>query len=345
MLLSEISPAALGAVTASAAGGGAVKVLVVTKMWPTPGDALRNGFLKHQVQALRDLGVDCDVLVTQDRGSGPLGYLRAALAVRRALALGEYDIVHAHYGLTGLSCLAQSLPLVLTLHGSDIYGAVDADGRTTLKGRMESAISRLVARRADVVIAVSSRMLGLIERADAVVVPVGIDTNLFRPIDQAAARRELGLDRSTPYVLFAANPENPVKRHWLAQQALSILQAEFPTAELVSVFGEPLERMPLWMNAADVLLITSAYEGGPMIHREAMACNLPVVSVNVGDVAVHVSDISLSRVVDDDPLLLADALCPIIRARERSNGRRFAQRNDATAAAEAIKSVYLRLTD
>jgi glycosyltransferase involved in cell wall biosynthesis len=313
-------------------------------MWPTASNAFRNGFLKRQVQALRELSVDCDVLVIEDRHSGPLGYGRAALAVRRAVSSGQYDIVHAHYGLTGATCLVQGRPLVLTLHGSDIYGAVDAEGRKTIKGRLESAISRFVARRADVVIAVSSRMCALIPRTPSVVVPVGIDTNLFRPIDRAQARRELGLDESRPYVLFAAKPDNPVKRHWLAEQTMSVLREEFPTAKLVSVFGEPLERMPLWMNAADALLITSAYEGGPLIHREAMACNLPVVSVDVGDVALHLKDVAFSRVADDDdPTLLAGALRPIIRARERSNGRPRAQETDATATAEVIKRLYLKL--
>lgn len=345
MLISETSIPSRTVAPASVAGNGAPRVLVVTKMWPTAEDSHRNGFLKRQIQAVRDQGVECDVLVIQDQGSGPLGYGRAALTVRRAVSRGRYDIVHAHYGLTGVICLAQGRPLVVTLHGSDIYGAVDATGRRTLKGRVESAVSRFVARRADVAIAVSSRMLALLPQGGSVVVPIGIDTDLFRPIDRARARRELGLHESRPYVIFAANPDNPIKRHWLAEQTMSVVQEEFPAAELVSVFGEPLERMPLWMNAADALLITSLYEGGPMIHREAMACNLPVVSVNVGDVAVHLKDVALSGVVDgDDPTHLAGALRGVLRARRRSDGRRKAQEHDATAAAVAIKDLYLQTT-
>jgi len=314
-------------------------------MWPTPNDSFRNGFLKLQVDAVRRLGLECDVLVTQEQGSGPLGYLRTALAVRRLISSGGYDVVHAHYGLTGLSCLLQDRPLVVTLHGSDINGAIDIQGRKTRKGRLEAAISRAVARRADAVIAVSARMAALVSPATTIVVPIGIDTELFRPIDRAQARRELCLDESRHYILFAANPDNPIKRHWLAERAMGILHESHPEAELLTVFGEPFDRMPLWMNAADALLITSAYEGGPMVHREAMACNLPVVSVDVGDVALHLEDVALSRVVADDPLALAGAIREVIQSGSRSDGRRGVESTRTEATAEAIRNIYRRLQE
>lgn len=318
----------------------APKVLVVTKMWPTRQTRFRNGFLKREVEAVRQQGVECEVLVIQDTGAGPRSYLDAALAVRQQIRSGDYDLVHAHYGLTAMACLYQPRPLVVTLHGSDIYGAVDERGRNTAKGRLERAISRWVAWRADAVVTVSKRMAALIPWAKPIVVPVGIDTELFRPDARDQARRTLDLDCSTPYIIFAANPRNPVKRHWLAEQAVSLLKSDLPRAQLVSVFGEPLDRMPLWMNAADVLLITSVREGGPLVHREAMACNLPVVSVDVGDVAEHMTEVDQSCIVADDPHAVAAALKAMIARGSRSNGRTVAERTSLSTSAQALSHIY-----
>jgi teichuronic acid biosynthesis glycosyltransferase TuaC len=312
-------------------------------MWPTAHDGFRNGFLERQVDAVRKLGIDCEVLVIHGSRLGPIGYAKAAAAVTRKVFSGEFDIVHAHYGLTGASCLFQRRPLVVTLHGSDFYGAVGVRGRRTLKGSLEAAISRVVARRADAVVAVSRRMAAHMAWAEPTVVPVGIDTDLFHPIDRDHARRALGLDCATPYVLFAANPHSPVKRHWLAKEAVSRLREDMPRARLVEVFGEPFDRMPLWMNAADALLITSVYEGGPMIHREAMACNLPVVSVDVGDVRAHLNGLRTSRVVPDDPRALASALREVIAKGVRSEDRAGAVPTDIVEAAEMLRDIYRRL--
>jgi glycosyltransferase involved in cell wall biosynthesis len=103
--------------------------------------------------------------------------------------------------------------------------------------------------------------------------------------------------------------------------------------------------MPIWMSAADALLITSLYEGGPMIHREAMACNLPVVSVDVGDVALHLSGVAQSHVIAADPSLLADALESVINSGCRSDGRARAQVLDIAATANAINEIYAQLAD
>jgi teichuronic acid biosynthesis glycosyltransferase TuaC len=318
-------------------------VLVVTKMWPTIETSFRNGFLKLQVEALQRRGVSCDVLVAPAGLRGLFGYLRIALAVRRAVSSGRYDLIHAHYGLTATSCLFQPLPLVVTFHGSDIYGAINASARRTLKGVVERLASKLVAWRADIVIVVSSRMVTAIPRAKPVVVPVGIDTALFRPMSQDDARRRLGLEPYKPYILFAADPNNPVKRHWLASEAVSLVKQRHPQATLLAVSGEPLARMPLWMNAADVLLITSAFEGGPMVHREAMACNLPVVSVDVGDVGLHISEVTQSHVVADDPCALARAIELVLTEGSRSNGRAFATRTNSDSTANAISDIYSML--
>jgi|SRR5579875_271260 len=321
------------------------RVLTVTKMWPTTAHSMHNGFLKLQVESLRRTGVSCDVLVTQRYGSGPRGYLATARAVRSAVAAHRYDVIHAHYGLTGISCLSHGLPVVLTLHGSDIYGSVADDGHKTVKGRAEAVISRVAASRAKAVVVVSHRMASLVPWVDPIVIPIGIDTELFCPIARTLARRELGLDEHRPYVLFAANPNNPVKRYQLAKRAVDHLRRHYAEVELLAVHGEPLERMPLWMSAANVLLITSSYEGGPMVHREAMACGLPIVSVDVGDVAIHLKDVSPSEVVAAEPEALAEGLRAVIADGRRANGRSLVEATSTAASATALRRLYLTVAD
>ena len=319
------------------------EVLIVTKMWPTAKASFRNGFLQRQVEDLRRLGVACDVLVVPEKSHGLRGCAATALMVRRAVAERGYRVVHAHYGLTGVACLFHGCRLVATFHGSDVYGAVGFGGRRTLKGHLEPLLSRLVAWRADAVVVVSARMADTIRWASPAVVPVGIDPAMFRPCSQLDARKRLGLDLHKRYVLFAANPRNAVKRHWLARRAVSLASEHRPDVELVVACGQPLHHMPLWMNAADTLIITSIYEGGPLVHREAMACNLPVVSVDVGDVARDLAPVTPSYVVDASPTALAEAIGRVLRVRSRSNGRQHLHRLTSERSAEAVKGIYTSL--
>jgi glycosyltransferase involved in cell wall biosynthesis len=116
------------------------------------------------------------------------------------------------------------------------------------------------------------------------VVPCGVDTELFRPLPREEARAALGLPAAGPLVLFAGAPR-PEKRLPLIREAVGRVQADVPEVELIAVHTEPRERIPLYMNACDLLVLASTAEGSPMVVREALACNLPVVATEVGDVA------------------------------------------------------------
>jgi glycosyltransferase involved in cell wall biosynthesis len=78
--------------------------------------------------------------------------------------------------------------------------------------------------------------------------------------------------------------------------------------------------MPELMSAADCLLLTSAIEGSPNVVKEAVACGLPVVSTDVGDVAEILSDVDPSWVCAPDLAALANALVECLTERRRSNG-------------------------
>jgi glycosyltransferase involved in cell wall biosynthesis len=265
--------------------------------------------------------------------------------VCRVLSTNHYDLVHAHYGLTAVAAgIQRRSPLVVTFHGSDVMGAVDASGHRTIKGRTERWISRTAARRANAVIAVSERLAEELPVDDVNVIPVGVDETVFRPRERVATRHALGLDLGRRYVLFAASTTNAVKRFWLADAAVSLVRARFPDTELVTLYGRALSEVPLWMSAADVLVITSAYEGGPIVHKEAMACNLPVVSVDVGDVKARLRGVRGCVVVNDTPEAIAAGLEEVLLTRERSDGRAHIRDLTSRVVAEQLISLYQRVS-
>lgn len=261
-------------------------------------------FFETQVEALEARGVDCEVVaVPSDRGGrGPREYVSFALQTL-GKGLEDFDLVHANYGLTAPSAFAQpTRPVVLTLWGSDVMGP----------GWLRR-LSLTAARRADAVVAPSDALARELDGIEHDVVPFGVDTDLFRPIDRAEARERVGWDDG-PNVLFPYDPGRPVKNHPLAERV-----AREAGATLRTVSGVAYEEMPYYVNAADALLVTSDREAGPMVVREAAACNVPVVSRDVGFARDTLADVSGSAVADDHGGLVA-ALEDALDA-ERSDGR------------------------
>lgn len=317
-----------------------MNVLVVTRMWPTPDWPRRGPSVFREVAALRRLGVSVEVLVPGRSGS-VTPYLELAHGTRRRLREGDYDIVHAHYGYSALPArLQRRAPLVVTFHGNDLIARTDPSGRPTRAGRFETRLSRELSRLADAVIVVAPHMVALQANRNVRVVPAGVDLDTFHPQPRAEAREQLGLDPDRPYVLFAANPELTVKRYTLAQAAVAQLAARGVAAELVAVGDRPHAEIALWMNASDALLLTSISEGSPMVVKEAMACNLPVVSVPVGDVQARLAGVTHSHVVPPTADALADALQTVLATGARSNGRELARDIDITHTAQQVLDTY-----
>jgi glycosyltransferase involved in cell wall biosynthesis len=247
-----------------------MRVLVVTNFLPDPGAPQRGRWVFDQVAEIRRRGVEVE-LFGFPRGRG--GYLPATRRLRRLLRGERFDLVHAHYGLAGWCArLAGASPLVVSFHGTDVrHGLV-------------GPLSRRLAWRVDLVAAVSRALFaaedgrpGLPPVPGSAVLPCGPDLGRFRPIPRAEARRELGLDPDGAYLLFPANPERPEKR---ADRARAI--AATTGAELLTGGAIDPDLMPLWVNAANAVLVTSDYEGFGLACVEALACGVPVLSTPVG---------------------------------------------------------------
>ena len=291
------------------------------------------GIYQQQVETLEDAGVEIDTIVppgchtTAGRESrSPVDYLRFFPQVFRE-SLGDYDLIHANFGLTAPMALAQvRLPVVLSLWGSDLHGEF-------------GWLSRACARWCDEVVVMSEAMASQLGQ-DCHVIPHGIDFEKFQPEPKAEARDRLGWDPDARHVLFPYETDRPVKDFPRAERVVAAAEDRLgEPVELQTITGVPHDRMPLYMNAADVLLLTSHNEGSPNTVKEALACNLPVVSTRVGDVPERLDGVSPSAVGDDDAEL-ADALADVLADPRRSNGREAVSNLRLENTGARLRDVY-----
>ena len=315
---------------------GTLRVLAVTNTYPTgqtPGDT---PCIKDQITALRAWGVDVDLLHI-NRSHGKLNsYAGAAWRLFLTSFQGrQYDLIHAYYGHCGLLARLQfRYPVVVTFRGSDLLS------------RKDGAIGRMVAGVVDGVIVMTEEMKRAAKRKDAHVIPFGVNSDLFTPYPMAQARRELGLSLSDKLVLFPWDPARPEKRFDIVQEAVRIVREEREGTRLVVVFDEPHEVVAKYMNACDVMVLASDYEGAPMAVREAIACGLPIVSVDVGDVRQVIGDVENCHLCQREAGDMAEKLRQVLNRGKGTEGRRRKRKGiEAAWAAEQVISVYKLVLD
>jgi teichuronic acid biosynthesis glycosyltransferase TuaC len=321
-----------GALTGSARNAvfpGRLKVLFVTNMYPDEENPASGAFVRQQAESLRKAGHQVDVLQVESNKSR-LQYLTSAIDVFGRTRRMSYDVVHAHYGLSGFPALFRyKTPLVVTLHGSD-----------ALLGHIQPLISRIVCSFADAVIVVSK---GISARIAGEIIPCGIDLEVFKPRDRTTARVHLGLPVRGRLVLFPFDPRRKIKRYELARAAVEAIGD--PDIQILTVCGKRGEEMPWYYSAADVLILCSESEGSPTSVKEALACDIPVVSVDVGDVHEILEGIDGCEICLDNAGSLAEGLKRVFgRKIERPfEGRVSMIRYDASRVAAAIVKVYERI--
>lgn len=285
-------------------------------------------FITEQVEALEGLGVECRFFSVNK--SGIWGYLMHLKGLKRAISASRPDLIHAHYGLSGLLAnLQRQVPVVTTYHGSDI------------NDRKVRPLSRLSIHLSAFNIFVSRKILDIVSPKDKfALIPCGINLEDYPEMDKNQARLRMHLSVTEKYVLFSGAFDNPVKNASLAKEAVSGLES----VKLIELKGYSRTEVAALMYAADALLMTSLTEGSPQVIKEALACGCPIVSVDVGDVKEVTNGIAGCFIVERDPVLIANALKRAFEFGGKTEGRRVIVEKGLSndVIAESILKIYQR---
>lgn len=287
-------------------------------------------FIKEQMDSIaRVANVRFSVFTIT--GSGPSGYAANLPMYYRRLRRNGFDIVHAHYGLSGaFACMQSKVPVLTTFHGSDV--------------NQRKQVMRLLARfamlRSKHCIFVSHELLCAAGAGYGLVIPCGVDLTIFKPMDRNLAREKMNLNKNKTYVLFSSSFDNVVKNAPLAVRAVGRIGTA-NDVKLIELRGYSRSEVALLMNAVDVGLMTSRTEGSPQFVKEALACNLPVVSTNVGDVEEQIRGVEGCYVCHSHQAdEVADKLTTAIAFGRRTAGRVKVMGLDSRIIAEKVASIY-----
>jgi glycosyltransferase involved in cell wall biosynthesis len=296
----------------------------------------RNGInVIVRTQGLSLLKYGCTIKFYGIKGKGFWGYIKNVHKLQHVIKTLKPDVVHAHYSFSAIvASLAGAKPLVVSLMGSD----VKAGGWMKIILKFFNSFFQWKA-----IIVKSDDMYRSLGIGGAIVIPNGVDTNVFKSQLSLELKEKYGFSTTIPTVLFLADRSRGAKNFSLAQKAFDLIPHSL--AELQVRCNIKHSEVPLIINASDVILLTSLWEGSPNIIKEAMACNIPVVSTAVGDVPWLFGNESGYFLTDFEPEDVAQKIrlaLEFTKKKRRTKGRdRIIKLGlDADTVAKRIVDVY-----
>jgi len=317
-----------------------LKILHVIPYHPSPSAFI---FAKRQVEDLTELGHSNEIFYfnTAFSISGFFGQLKS---LKKKVAAFAPDLIHAHYGTINAFFASRitNVPLVVSFHGSDINHTRDVHW---LREKLGKVLSAKAAKCAQQIICVSEKLQDNLPngKEKSTVLASGINTRMFREMDMQFCKERLGLELNKQYVFFNSN--NPiVKRLDIAEEAVQLL-SDLNVA-LLSLNGnvEPNE-IPVYLNSCVACLLCSDSEGSPMVIKEAMACALPIVSVDVGDVCERIQSVTNSYIVPQDATEIAKKIRLLISSNNpKTNGLEVLREQglDYLSVASQLENIYFK---
>lgn len=322
-----------------------MKVLAVCS-----GNAARgiSPLVKAQVDTLILQGITIDVFSIDEPGF--LGYISSIPRLRKRAREYKADIIHAHYGLSGLVTFLSftGCKVIISFMGDDLIGSVGNHKNYTIFSKILVLLNKLLAKfYYDFSIVKSKELNKIISKVkNKEILPNGVNLKIFYPQDMNICREYLGIDKNEKVVLFASDPERPEKNFSLSQTAIYL--SDINNIKILPVYSEEQSELCYYYNAADVLLLTSLHEGSPNVIKEAMACCCPIVATNVGDVAEVLKDTSGCYITEFNPRSVVQNLNMAIEFRRLkgiTNGReKIKEMNlDSVTVASKLAGIYNKI--
>lgn len=315
-----------------------MRILVVSNHWGRSDTKTFAGhFVDRQINSLREIGCQISTFDVGINHSPRVLIQKLRQLQKQSL---NVDLVHARYGtIVAILSVFSGKPTIITFAGSDILPGASISKFRTYAGIF---LSNFASCFSSAIICVSDEMRQALwwKKDSALVIPDGVDLSIFTPGDQMEARQKLGWIGDHPIAIInaARDPEN--KGLPLAFEAIEFVKTAIPNVELKIIQGIHPDEMPLCYRAADVLICASRQEGSPNVIKEALACNLPVVSTPVGDAKIRLQGVFPSEVVPRDKQLMGIALINILKLRKRSNGREHVLELGLENIARQVHEVY-----
>lgn len=253
-----------------------MKVLHLTNNYPTVNYPIFGIFVKEQIESLKPLNIESDVLFINGRENGKLEYLKSIVRIRQFLKLHQYDIIHCHHALSALC---------LIVAGAVKNNKVIVSFQNDPENEFGLFVYQFIKRRISQSIFKNNSRLILDDSCSYLA--NGVNTSFFRPLVKAECCKTLGLDPSKIYILFvSSNYIRPQKRYDRFKEVMKLLKTyyQWEDIEALTLINTKRDLVPYYFNAASLHLLTSDFEGSPNSVKESMSCNTPVVSTPVGNV-------------------------------------------------------------
>ena len=279
-----------------------MKVIFVASGNKTVG--IVSSFVQSQYDSLVEAGLD--MILFPVVGHGAIAHLRAAIELRRMIRKEQPDVVHAHYSVCGhvaamARVLLQRKPKLVV----SILGSFPTHSR---KWRLVRFCIRHIWDKTIVKSQRTARQLG----ENVAIIPNGVNLEMFYPQNHLEARLHVGFVADKRYFIWCSHPDRIEKNYALAQAAVEIVKKEQDNIELLPIYNKTPQEVVQYMNAADCLLLTSVQEGSPNVIKEAMACNCPIVSTDVGDVRERLTGLDGCYILPETDMQSPDALANLI---------------------------------